>query len=278
MSVIANRPQKVSIEDLAQENREILSLGEAIELVEERDEDREFLKAEKVFWERLKELPEEAYEERGTAYYYLLRINIQASKLFESEKIRNLYEQMHACFREQFKIYRAKMRANRQDNLVRLQYNAFLKLAERYFFALELLYRKKDWFDSAQNSYGEKMFYRQMRFAFEGRYLEYIFYKFLEISSLYGESFWRWGLVSVLVIFAYGGIYAGLDYAETGGAVVRNGGFWDYFYFSAVNFTTLGYGDILPVTLTQKFLVAVEAVSGYLMLGSFMALLNKKMH
>ncbi len=277
MSVLANEPKTVSVEDISREDGEVLSMGEAIELIEEREEDSDFLKAERFFWERLKDLPEEAHEARGTTYYYLLRISIKISRLFEGEKVRGLDEKMRACFRQQLAVYREKIAQDRSDNLTRLQYHAFLKLVERYFFALELIYRKKDWFDSVQSSYAEKMYYRQCRFLFERRYLEFIFYKFLQISCNYGDSLWRWGLVSVLFVFLYGGAYSILDFAETNGALMQYGGVWDYFYFSAVTFTTLGYGDIVPITLTQKLLIGVEAVNGYLMLGSFMAILQRKM-
>lgn len=49
------------------------------------------------------------------------------------------------------------------------------------------------------------------------------------------------------------------------------GGFWRFLYFSAVTITTLGLGDIIPVTTSARFLVAVEAVLGIVLAGFFVS-------
>jgi hypothetical protein len=36
--------------------------------------------------------------------------------------------------------------------------------------------------------------------------------------------------------------------------------FTDFFYFSTITFTTLGYGDITPVTVLSKFIVIIESL------------------
>lgn len=256
-----------------------LSLTDAIELIENREAKEKFMPAEKTFWRRLSELPDHAYEEKGAIYYYLLRTVLKEARLFEGEKLRNLYDKMRDNFRAQGDMYRKKLKERKGDKLVLLQYHAFLKLTERYFFSLELIYRKKDWVESVSRAHEEKMNYRKKVTIFEKRYFEWLFYKFLEVSSKYGESFWRWGVTTIVTIFVFGLIFWGVDSVQTGGELVGkiNGGIDDYFYFSVVTFTTLGYGDLTPVTDFQKILVGLEAVSGYLMLGSFMALLQRKM-
>lgn len=255
-----------------------ISLAEAIELIEDREETKRFMPAEKTFWRRLSELPENAYEEKGAIYYYLLRTVLKGARLFEGEKLRGLYDKMEAAFRAQNKFYKQKLVERRKDKLVRLQYHAFLKLAERYFFSLEVIYHKKDWDQAYSRAHAEKMNYRQKLTLFERRYFEWIFYKFLQISSKYGDSFWRWGLTTLVTIFVFGMLFWGIDTVETGGDLVtkHGGGVDDYFYFSIVTFTTLGYGDFTPITDLQKIIVGFEAVSGYLMLGSFIALLQRK--
>lgn len=254
-----------------------LSLAEAMDFVEDHNESRKLIPAEQAFWRRLKELPETAHEERGTIYYYLLRTLLKPSRLFENEKAQNIYEKMRDAFRDQDRLYRSRLRQNSSDRLLRLQYDAFLKITERYFFSLEVIYRKKNWQKALRHAYTEKMRYRQLRFWFERHYLDWLFYKFLELSSHYGESFLRWGLTTVIFILVYGLLYAGIDLLQTGGAMQASSGFFDYFYFSVVTFSSLGYGDITPITDLEKILIGIEVICGFLMLGSFMALLQRKL-
>jgi hypothetical protein len=47
-------------------------------------------------------------------------------------------------------------------------------------------------------------------------------------------------------------------------------------YFSVVTVTTLGYGDITPVTSTTRFLVGSEAVLGVLLVGLFLNSLTRR--
>lgn len=48
---------------------------------------------------------------------------------------------------------------------------------------------------------------------------------------------------------------------------------FDYFYFSVVTFTTLGYGDVLPVGSFGKVLACLEVVSGFVMFGILLSFL-----
>ena len=53
-------------------------------------------------------------------------------------------------------------------------------------------------------------------------------------------------------------------------------GFHDYLYFSFVTLTTLGYGDITPVSVFAKSLTIVIAISGQLYLTILIAMLVGK--
>lgn len=44
---------------------------------------------------------------------------------------------------------------------------------------------------------------------------------------------------------------------------------WDSLYFSIVTITTLGYGDLTPLTDTGKAIAALEALAGIVLLGLF---------
>jgi voltage-gated potassium channel Kch len=52
--------------------------------------------------------------------------------------------------------------------------------------------------------------------------------------------------------------------------------FWDPLYFSFVTFTTLGYGDIVPISGIAKLLVILESFAGYIMGGLLVAILARK--
>ena len=50
----------------------------------------------------------------------------------------------------------------------------------------------------------------------------------------------------------------------------------DCFYYSIVTFTTLGYGDIHPVTSIGQIIVILEVLIGYVILGLFVFLISRK--
>lgn len=49
-----------------------------------------------------------------------------------------------------------------------------------------------------------------------------------------------------------------------------SGVFGRMFYFSAVTITTLGYGDIVPISNTARIIVAIESVLGIVLVGLFL--------
>ena len=52
--------------------------------------------------------------------------------------------------------------------------------------------------------------------------------------------------------------------------------YWRMFYFSSVTLTTLGYGDIVPVTNTARILISIEAILGVIVIGLFLNALAKR--
>jgi voltage-gated potassium channel Kch len=55
------------------------------------------------------------------------------------------------------------------------------------------------------------------------------------------------------------------------------GSFLRMFYFSAITITTVGYGDIVPVTPLARTLVASEAILGVVVAGLFLNALAQKL-
>jgi uncharacterized protein YjbI with pentapeptide repeats len=87
-----------------------------------------------------------------------------------------------------------------------------------------------------------------------------------------GRSFIRWcGCIMFLaVLFAWIYTFADIDF--------KNDPSWiSSLYFSIVTMTTLGYGDIVPVSSGARIIAMLEVITGYLMLGGLLTIFNNKM-
>lgn len=92
------------------------------------------------------------------------------------------------------------------------------------------------------------------------------------ITSDCGRSFGRWAAWTALLAVAFAGLYTQVpvDYGDYQTALSP-------LYFSVVTLTTLGYGDVLPASLSAQVLVLAEVVTGYVMLGGLLAIFATKM-
>lgn len=52
--------------------------------------------------------------------------------------------------------------------------------------------------------------------------------------------------------------------------------YWRMFYFSSVTLTTLGFGDIVPVSNVARILISIEAILGVVIIGLFLNSLSKR--
>ena len=97
-------------------------------------------------------------------------------------------------------------------------------------------------------------------------------YGFWHATSDCGRSLGRWGLWTLFLGVVYAGLYAGLD-IDYGAHET-----WlSPLYFSAVTFTTLGYGDALPTDVLSQAVVISQVVLGYIMLGGLLSIFAAKM-
>jgi uncharacterized protein YjbI with pentapeptide repeats len=129
--------------------------------------------------------------------------------------------------------------------------------------------------------YGSSRF---RRFAQDQEYIE-------EFKEAYGLAYWIWlvltdcGRSMVRVVLWSAGltllfalIYNGLGeqaFAVSNKATLG----WSFFtavYYSVVTFTTLGFGDITPLTPLSAIVVMIEVVVGYVMLGILISILATK--
>lgn len=111
-------------------------------------------------------------------------------------------------------------------------------------------------------------------------------------SSDYGRSLALWASWSTLFVFLFAIAYRfpvpawmslwlenfTPQFHQTTGAY---GGepltFWDCIYFSVVTFTTLGFGDIVSDNTAARFLVTLEVIFGYVMLGGLISIFANKL-
>lgn len=109
--------------------------------------------------------------------------------------------------------------------------------------------------------------------------------KIVEFSCGYGERPLRIVSISILVIlfFAFIFLFTGLSYSGENIIFSFSNSFYENLihflnslYFSVVTFTTLGYGDILPVGISKLF-AGIEALLGGFILALFVVVFVKKM-
>jgi len=97
--------------------------------------------------------------------------------------------------------------------------------------------------------------------------LGYWLWKF---TSQYGESLARWSMTCLGVIAFFAIAYSTFDLIAPASGLV------DYFYFSVVTFTTLGYGDIHPKGVLGKLGTSVEVAAGFTMFGILLSIISNR--
>lgn len=99
-----------------------------------------------------------------------------------------------------------------------------------------------------------------------------LIYKIWSWTCDCGRSGLRWGLfnAALVALFAVAYTQVQVDYGdhETWLSPV---------YFSVVTMTTLGYGDVLPMTPMAQFVTILQVISGYVMLGGLLGIVTKKL-
>ena len=95
-----------------------------------------------------------------------------------------------------------------------------------------------------------------------------------------GRSFLLWAFCSASLATIFGFIYQRFGCDNITFNIDRLYGIQpsllDYLYYSIVTFTTLGFGDIVPLTGWARFAVGLEVVLGYVMLGGLISIFANK--
>lgn len=275
-------PKEEVFQKIGNENEEqsSMNLHEAVHFIEGREVDERFTEARKAIEQRLSETEE--HEEQGTCYYYLLRLMLREHLLFENKSARDIYQKMRANFHTAEREYKKeffKMKRGEEKKVLRSQIEAFYRLVNSYLVVLERIYQKKGFFEASERTYEDKMHFQKSFAFFSGRHFVHLGHFFLDKTSRYGHSLGRWGVTVLIFISAFAGVFALFDQISATSMFENysaHSGIFDYFYFSLVTFTTLGYGDIVPITFAEKLVVGLEVLLGFTMLGIFINLIKRR--
>lgn len=99
-----------------------------------------------------------------------------------------------------------------------------------------------------------------------------VLYVLWSATSNCGRSFARWALLNLFVAGVFSILYSVGD-VDFG----RHQTLLSPLYFSIVTITTLGYGDVVPVSGWAQVMVMSEVIVGYVMLGGLMSIFANKM-
>jgi hypothetical protein len=101
-----------------------------------------------------------------------------------------------------------------------------------------------------------------------------LYYVWLAISDC-GQSLFRWSAVSLMICLLFGYIYSNFP-SSFFLANNRSPTGFSFYYYSVVTFTTLGFGDIVPIDLWAEIAVTLQVIMGYIMLGGLISIFATK--
>jgi hypothetical protein len=251
-----------------------MEFQDAVKFIEGHSAYDRFDKIKNVFKKRLKEVDKTDYVERGICYYYLLRIVLNPSLMYDTDECREYLGKMDEAFKAQLKEYKKNDKKFAKDEM-----EDFFRLMERSYSSLEVIFRNKNFYEEEWTVSESKMKYRKHRYWFKKEIFQWLGYSILETTSMYGHSFVRWGFTAAGFALFMSTMYWLLDHRITDPSmrlIQENAHWYDYIYFSIVTATTLGLGDIVPQTVMGKVCVSVEVFFGFTMLGVFVNLIQKR--
>ena len=263
-----------------QSSQSTLDLSEATNFLNERENASKIREVEEFFTLRLRE-KRGMLEQECECLFYLLRAKLKKHTYFETIQCSKLRQELFQKTRELEKQHVAEFKqAGKNNTIAETQMRAFFDVMEYYYGALEEDYERLRFVQAQTSVFEEKMRFRQHMYFVKKDFRNWFMYYLYDITSSYGNSMIRWFTTSLVTIGIFSILFFLLDKLPGEKIVDLAGKSWheyyDYFYYSIVTFTTLGYGDILPHTLLQKVFVSFEVVTGYVMLGIFMNLIGKR--
>ena len=147
---------------------------------------------------------------------------------------------------------------------------------------LETIYRdlKQNMQNHGDYDTAGRLYYREMEMKRKGatNWKKRIWLGMYRLLAGYGEHPERTAISSIVTILIFASFYWGLnclDYSVENIGIVEK--IIYPIYFSFVTFTTLGLGDIKPLTHTGRLLICCEAVIGAFLIALFVVVFARKM-
>ncbi|MEZ4702059.1 MAG: pentapeptide repeat-containing protein [Rhodothermales bacterium] len=142
-------------------------------------------------------------------------------------------------------------------------------------------YEKANWVGSDMRDVNFSGAYQLRRFAMDQNYIKEfrsrsrytgMLYYLWWLTSDCGRSITRWCFVIAFVACFYAFLYSfvELDYGK------HEPGWFSSLYYSVVTMTTLGFGDIVPISIAAEVLSMLEVLTGYIMLGGLLSIFSNK--
>ncbi len=124
--------------------------------------------------------------------------------------------------------------------------------------------------------------YLMRRFALDQNYIKefressrwagYIYHVWWFTSDC-GRSIGRWLVMIGILAIIFAGFYTQVEINYG----IHEDSWFLPLYFSIVTMTTLGYGDVLPVSTGAQILAMVQVLIGYIMLGGLLSIFSNKL-
>ena len=96
------------------------------------------------------------------------------------------------------------------------------------------------------------------------------------VCTDYGRSLLRVGLIGIGVALVFGAVFDRWEGMLRYDPCEIAHSWLTPYYYSIVTYTTLGFGDVTPLTPTGQAIVIVEVIFGYFTLGVLVSILANK--
>lgn len=143
-------------------------------------------------------------------------------------------------------------------------------------------FESADWVGADMRGINFSGAYLLRRFAMDQNYIKefressrlssYVYYLWW-LSSDCGRSITRWLVMIGVFVLIFSGIYQFVEIDH--GRHEMN--WFQPIYFSLVTMTTLGYGDVVPVSTPAQMITMLQVVMGYVMLGGLLSIFSNKL-